>query len=100
EFTRGQQDQSACMAGGFFAKHFDHRDQKCESLAGAGLGGADYIFSVESGLDGALLNRSEGDELRCRELLLQGRRQGQFGKCGHSKVVSFWRGPFKYTSIQ
>ena len=57
KFARGQQDQSAGLGRGFLAEHFDDRDQKGESLAGAGLGGADYIFSFKSGLDGALLDR-------------------------------------------
>ena len=57
QFARGQKHQRVGLARGLFAKHFDDRDQKCEGLAGAGLGGADYVFSLKSGLNGALLNR-------------------------------------------
>ena len=38
-------------------QHFDHRNQKRQRLAGAGLGGADYVFAFEGGRNGALLDR-------------------------------------------
>jgi len=40
----------------FAAEHFDDWNQKRERLAGSGLGCANYVFSVKSGLNGALLD--------------------------------------------
>src|ERR1035438_8993763 len=56
QLARWQQDQSIGLDRRLFAKHFDHRDQKCERLARACLSSADYIFSLKSRLDRALLD--------------------------------------------
>ena len=58
KFTSRQQDQSVRLTRGLFAEHFDDGDQEGEGFAGSGLGGADDVFAIESGLDGALLNGS------------------------------------------
>jgi hypothetical protein len=70
----------------FSAQHFDDRNQKRKGLAGARLGGANYVLAFEGRSDGARLDGCEGNKLSCRQLLLQVSRQGQFCKCCHSFV--------------
>src|ERR1700676_1485127 len=81
----------------FSAQHLDDRNQKRESLAGAGLGGADYVLAFKSRRNGSRLDGCEGNELSCRQFLLQGSRQGQFGKCCHS-IVFFLEGPSRFSN--
>src|SRR5208282_2667948 len=70
----------------FSTQHLDDRSQERESLAGAGLGGANHVLAFKGRSNGARLDGCEGNELSCRQLLLQQSRQGQFRKCGHSMV--------------
>src|ERR1700676_83747 len=106
EFTCGQKDQGANVLGGsvfrrfsvrrFRAQHLDDRNQERESLAGAGLGGADYVLAFKGWRNGFRLDGGEGNELSCRQFLLQGSRQGQFRKCCHS-MVFFLEGPSRFS---
>src|ERR1039458_6634325 len=75
----------------FGAQHLDDRNQEREGLAGAGLGGANDVLAFKGRRNGARLDGCEGNELSCRQLLLQRSRQGQFRKCGHS-IVFFLEG--------
>src|ERR1700676_4052594 len=107
EFTCGQKDQGANVLGGsvfrrlsvgrFRAQHLDDRNQERESLAGAGLGGADYVLALKGRRNGSRLGGGERKELSCRQLLLKGSRQGQFGKCCHS-IVFFLEGPSRFSN--
>ena len=91
EFTRGQQDQGADVLAWCGTQHLDNRNQKRESLAGAGLGGANHVLAFKGRSNGFRLDGCKGNELSCRQFLLQGSRQGQFRKCGHS-IVFFLEG--------
>ena len=96
EFARGQQDQGADILGcsilrRFSAQHLDDRNQERESLAGAGLGGADYVLAFKGRSNGARLDGCEGNELSCRQLLLQGSRKGSSVNVV-IRLFSFWRG--------
>jgi hypothetical protein len=47
EFARGQQNQNARLTCWLAVQPLDHRNQKRQCLAGAGLGGADYVFAFK-----------------------------------------------------
>ena len=56
ELTGWKQDQSGGVARRLALKHFDQRDEKCEGLASAGLGGADDVSPFESGRNRVFLD--------------------------------------------
>src|ERR1700686_2968954 len=80
----------------FRAQHLDNRNQERESLAGAGLGGANYVLAFKGRRNGSRLDGGESNELSCCQFLLQGSRQGQFRKCCHS-FFFFRGGPSRFS---
>ncbi len=84
EFARWQENQSGSAASWFVLQSFDQRNQKCQGLSGARLGGADDVPAFKSWRNRAFLDGGKGNKLSRRQLPLQSGRQGQFGKCTHS----------------
>ncbi len=71
------------LARRLLLQHLDKRDEEGQRLAGSGLSGGNYIFPGQDMWDRLCLDRRWDSEFGCRQLLLQGRRQGQLCKCCH-----------------
>ncbi len=65
-----------CRCGSSSGQAFDHRDQKGQRLAGAGLCRGQYVFTFQRGRYRGRLNRRRGSEMELCQLLLESSRQG------------------------